>query len=309
MGDIIEPIRCAGWASPRTSSPSPIMEFRCTPYPGTQTPGPEAEAGGDHAAVALVVDGHDVGGLGAPSGARRASISARAAAGSVNGSPATPAAAACRVPSTSSRSSPAGVHGVAVDRHGRGAPSRSPGTHPGPPGSARRRRPPTRPGRRRTRRGRTRPGRRSAARTPDGDQGARSGSPAWSSEPSGALVDLDPVTHAPSPRRPPGSSDGVGLGERRAVRRLQARTHHVGPGQPSPAPPQVMRAGRDARHRDRGRPDLVGHPLTDEDHLDIGAGPGALAAQAGHADEEVDAAHLPPGRRRTASRSRRRPAR
>ena len=53
--------------------------------------------------------------------------------------------------------------------------------------------------------------------------------------------------------------------------------------QPAPGPPQVVRAGRDAGHRDRRRADLVRHLLPDEDHLDLHPAAWLLAAQPWHA--------------------------
>ena len=67
--------------------------------------GAQAKAGGDHAAIAVLVDGDDVGRLGTLARCSQASISAAECA-SVVGSPSTTGATRAMVPSRSSRSLP-----------------------------------------------------------------------------------------------------------------------------------------------------------------------------------------------------------
>ena len=107
----------------------------------------------------------------------------------------------------------------------------------------------------------------------------------------GPAVDLQAVADAHG-GRDHRQQHGVGAREGGAVGRGQAGGDDVGPGQPAPAPPQVVRAGGDPGHGHGRRADLVGHRLADEADLDGGAGAGGGAVQPGDRDEEVDAGDL-----------------
>ena len=63
--------------------------------------------------------------------------------------------------------------------------------------------------------------------------------------PVGPSVDLLAIADHHG-RGHPRQQPGVHLGERGAVRGLQARLDDVSPGQPTPPPPQVVGTGRDA---------------------------------------------------------------
>ena len=78
----------------------------------------------------------------------------------------------------------------------------------------------------------------------------------------------------------------------RAVGRLPSWCGDGRPKKPAPPLPQIVRSGRDARHRNCRRPDLVRYVLAYEDHFDRRGRSWPLAAKTGNADEEVQAAHV-----------------
>ena len=200
------------------------------------------------------------------SGARSACTRARAAAGEVSGSPVIPAAAACMVPSTSSRSSPRAStpkpctptrRGSALDHPVRLQVGRLHGRRVAEDLQHRSRVLAAVEG---LGLGGQQVVRLRVGRVGDqvaGLQGAA----------VGAAVDRDPVRHVEGGGHL-GQQIGVGAREHRAERGRPTGRHHLGPGQPSPPSPQVQDTGRDAGHGHGRRADLVRDRLTDEHHLD-----------------------------------------